>query len=110
MPLPYLPVRVQVATQPGLSECFECTIPDFSDQPDPAAATAIWLWRKWGDMLVPFGIDENGVPFGKPWPWPLEQYTVFYELPYTGRLVFESQSGYAPPAYWRSPVLQEVAV
>jgi hypothetical protein len=101
MPLPYLPVRVQVATQPGMSECFECTIPDFSDQPDPAAATAIWLWRKWGDMLV---------PPGQPWPWPLQQYTVFYELPYTGRLVFESQSGYVPARSWPRPVLQEVAV
>jgi hypothetical protein len=100
MPLPYLPVRVQVATQPGLSECFECTIPDFSDQPDPAAATAIWLWRKWGDMLV---------SPGQPWPWPLQQYTVFYHLPYTGRLVFESQAGYVP-AYWPGPVLQQVAV
>jgi hypothetical protein len=100
MPLPYLPVRVQVATQPGLSECFECTIPDFSDQPDPAAATAVWLWRKWGDMLV---------SPGQPWPWPLQQYTVFYHLPYTGRLVFESQAGYVP-AYWPGPVLQQVAV
>jgi hypothetical protein len=101
MPLPYLPVRVQVAIEPGLSECFECTIPDFSDQPDPAAATAVWLWRKWGDMLV---------SPGRPWPWPLQQYTVFYHLPYTGRLVFESQAGYASPAYWPRPVLQEVAV
>ena len=104
MPLPCLPVHVVVATEPGMSQSFECQIPDFSEEPDPAAATAIWLWRKWGDMLV---------PPGKAWPWPLEQYTVFYYMPYTKRLVFESQSGYASPAYWRSPVYncrQEVAV
>ncbi len=101
MPLPCLPVHVVVATWPGMSQSFECHIPDFSEEPDPAAATAIWLWRKWGDMLV---------PPGKPWPWPLEQYTLFYELPYTGRLVFESQADYASPAYWPRPVLQEVAV
>jgi peptide methionine sulfoxide reductase MsrB len=47
---------------------------------------------------------------GRPWPWPLQQYTVFYELPYTGRLVFESQADYASPAYWPSQVLQQVAV
>ncbi len=104
MPLPCLPVHVVVATQPGMSQSFECHIPDFSEESDPAAAAAVWLWRKWGDMLV---------PPGQPWPWPLEQYTLFYELPFTKQLVFESQSGYAPPAYWRSPVYncrQEVAV
>lgn len=101
MPLPFLPVHVVVATWPGMSQSFECQIPDFSEEPDPAAAAAVWLWRKWGDMLV---------PPGQPWPWPLEQYTLFYELPYTGRLVFESQAGYASPAYWPRPVLQEVAV
>ncbi len=104
MPLLCLPVHVVVATEPGMSQSFECQIPDFSEEPDPAAAAAVWLWRKWGDMLV---------PPGQPWPWPLEQYTLFYELPFSGRLVFESQAGYAPPAYWRSPVYncrQEVAV
>ncbi len=104
MPLPCLPVHVVVAIELGMSQSFECQIPDFSEEPDPAAAAAVWLWRKWGDMLV---------SPGQPWPWPLQQYTVFYHLPYTGRLVFESQAGYASPAYWRSPVYncrQEVAV
>ena len=101
MPLPCLPVHVVVATEPGMSQSFECQIPDFSEEPDPAAAAAVWLWRKWGDMLV---------SPGQPWPWPLEQYTLFYHLPYTGRLVFESQADYASPAYWPRPVLQQVAV
>ena len=101
MPLPCLPVHVVVATQPGMSQSFECHIPDFSEEPDPAAAAAVWLWRKWGDMLV---------SPGQPWPWPLEQYTLFYEMPFTKQLVFESQAGYASPAYWPRPVLQEVAV
>lgn len=95
--LPSIPVRVVALLQPGLTQTWETEVPDFSESPDPLLATTLWLWRKWGDMILPD--DEL-------WPCPLKGSTLFYRRidgSETLEPLFPDQAQHQTPE-WRLPV------
>ena len=99
--LPSIPVRVFAIVPSGVTESWDTEVPDFSSLPDPLLATTLWLWRKWGDFILP--ADEL-------WPCPLRGSTRFYRLREDSEALeplFPDQDAVTPE--WRLSFASEVA-